>query len=61
MKYIYKNNKNIFKKMKECVEILKQQKRTNKIGTIPQQQNYTNHFNIHKAYISGYTLSFTLY
>ena len=47
--------------MKKHVEILKQQKHTNKIGTIPRQQNNTNHFNIHKAYISGYTLSFTLY
>ena len=33
--YIYKNNKNIFKKMKENVGISKPKKHRNKIGMVP--------------------------
>ena len=33
--YRYKNNKNIFKKMKENVGISKPKKHTNKIGMVP--------------------------
>ena len=32
--------------MKEHVRILKPKKHANKIGIVPQQQKYTNHFNI---------------
>ena len=39
-----KNNKNIFKNMKENVGILKLKNHTNKIGIVPEQQNYANPF-----------------